>query len=250
MKEPTKLIDAFVLATQARVFKKKFKSLRANSSFEHIHTLRVNIRQMRSILWLYKKSNSEFRFRSLSHLLSKVSRQLGKVRTLDVAIQDSKKFRIRNKVLLKKRNLAEMSLQKMTSHKKRQQLNQKLLRALKKLESYPQSRLKAGVLELQARVRQWKYNKHQNPKELHRLRKIVKKTRYTLEAFARPVPSLEKLQEHLGRGHDFDALQTYLGKNKKVEQAAKRRYRLAQREKTLVLKSAIQNLNQIQKSIH
>ena len=58
-------------------------------------------------------------------------------------------------------------------------------------------------------------------KKMHQFRILLKKIRYGLEAIGQSSPSLEEMQEHLGKIHDMDVLQSMKGKKEILEIAKK-----------------------------
>jgi len=60
--------------------------------------------------------------------------------------------------------------------------------------------------------------KQMDQEELHRLRIVLKKVRYGLEAVGQFYLKLQTIQGLLGQIHDLETLQRLRGKNKKVQE--------------------------------
>lgn len=73
----------------------------------------------------------------------------------------------------------------------------------------------------------------------------MKKIRYALEAFGRPVEPLQKLQDHLGDAHDLNVLGEILGKHHKVKQDERKFRRKAIRQAKPALKFAQRQMKAI-----
>lgn len=212
------------------------------SDKKSVHSLRVTVRRLRAVLWLGTHSSPRLSFKSLPSMLRKLGQALGKLRDLDVAIQDSSNYHMNMKSLIPQRILNAENLLHQVDPKNVKQILFQLDKALEKLQKHPELDLNAGLLMLRGQLNPWLKKNKIRDNQLHKLRIFAKKTRYTLEAVGKPVRPLKKLQNLLGRGHDLEVLQDLLGKNVVVKSDEVFQYQKAKRVIKPALHFAIKQL--------
>lgn len=163
-----------------------------------VHSLRKIIRRLRVVMKLMGLRSEHKKFKKLAHTL-------GYLRDLDVAKINANIFDLDQK---------EINLKRI-KHKKKvvDYLNKERIRKLRKILSNVQDllldmaerNLSTPLKKLSTEVQGWKNHKISS-KNLHELRIIFKKIRYTLEALGRPAEELKVLQDTLGQAHDLDVL--------------------------------------------
>ena len=204
------------VSQEAKVFKNLSKKTKKNPAKKKVHKLRVSIRKMRTIL----KEDGD---------LKKLSNALGKVRDLDVAIENTKLYEVDPTNLKLERKASRKKLQKKLE--KRKTINKELKKP--KIKPSPQ-------VELIEELKSWSHPLKDD--DLHPFRKTVKEIRYVLEASGRKTDYLRNLQSELGKVHDLAVLASYYEKNLSIE---KDRKKAATRAKKLIPKTIQQALKQL-----
>lgn len=179
-----------------------------------VHDLRVEVRRLRTILWVFRSEsrNADF-LRKLDRDLRKLNHYLGKVREVDVAIDDSKSFNFNTRHLKRMRDKRRQALKKYLERRKG-----KLLRHL---EASADCRLTTrsmqdGVGKLIGELSSMR-NGCSTKAKMHKLRIRIKRARYLMEAFDEDTGSLRELQSLLGRVHDLELLRDLAGGNSKLD---------------------------------
>lgn len=184
---------------------------------EDIHKLRVGIRRARTVLWLLKNSSAKIFVKGLDTELRKVAKSLGTVRDLDVAILAAKNFGVEYECLLKERKAHQKKLRGLITLKRRKRLEKQLTLALKTAKAETPIVLRKARQKLKLRLNKELSQNLENQKSLHHIRLSLKKARYALEAMAKSVDPLKRVQTLLGSAHDLERLQTLTKKNRRIE---------------------------------
>lgn len=196
------------LKQQEREFAKSANSLHHKPRGKNVHELRVTARRLHAILWILRKSAPHFKFRQLNRSLKKMTRVLGRARELDVAIKDAETYGLSTRKLKKQRKKFREQARKSLPVRKSKKLLRELAAVQQKLQLQPDFDPAQTVSTLR--------NLNFRTDDLHRVRISIKKIRYAREAIAKPVASLTRLQEALGRVHDLEILEKLAGKKKKI----------------------------------
>lgn len=236
----TPIVD--YLSRQKELFENQFRRTYQVPTKKNIHDLRVTVRRIRAALWLTEKGSPHIPYGKLPTSLRELGHVLGKLRELDVAIQDATFYRLKTKKLKSQRRTEKQKLLSKIESKHYMKILCNLETAVKKLRQKPELDLKVGLLRLRERIIPWMRKKKINDNELHDLRIIVKKIRYVLESVERPIYPLRKLQTPLGRGHDLEILQELSGKSKKIQTDSSAYYQKARKIILPTLHFAIEQL--------
>ena len=182
-----------------------------------LHELRVAIRRTRAAYWILRKSSPDNRFKKLDRDLKSLGKALGKVRELDVAIQDASHYGIDSSKLKARRKVVQNRLRKRLSRDQRNRLGRRL-----SVAGQVASRISPLLFnEAHDNLRTWlnhvKRRRMHGQRRLHRLRVSIKKARYALEAMGKPIGPIRSLQDLLGDAHDLEILRALVGKNAKMK---------------------------------
>ena len=182
-------------------------------------------------------------FKKGSRDLKRLLAALGRVRELDVAIADARKYRVGGKRLKKHRRAARRALAAQTNSARRRRLSRELDHALEKMRRHREQTVAPAILRMQSRLALLADQKLSGPRDFHKLRIAAKKARYVLENLDRSVGPLRELQNVLGRAHDLEVLQARLGKLKSAEREAQGHYGKARRMIPSVMRFAERTLD-------
>jgi CHAD domain-containing protein len=169
------------------------------------HDLRVLIRRMDATLKLMKDYIPKVHYQKVRKILNNVLDRVGEYRNIDVLHDDEKEFQLDLNLDFHKK----VPLKKFISKKEFKTLENELIWIEKRMEEMTEIPLKDRTLALKRKLNEWKRHKLFSNKDLHQFRIFMKRVRYSLEAFSLPVSRMKSLQDHLGRFHDLEVLQTY-----------------------------------------
>lgn len=178
------------------------KRVHAHPSEENIHDLRVEVRRILSLSRI-------FNLQKLSPLKD-LSRDLGKLRDLDVGIKNARKFNLDSSQLVRDREGTRHEIVKFTGRKNRKELAFELKEARKHLKKKVLKKLRPIETDF-FKAFQDKFSEDLTDANAHELRIFLKKARYFLEALKGPVEDMERLQDKLGDVHDLDVLMDFYG---------------------------------------
>jgi CHAD domain-containing protein len=182
-----------------------------------VHDLRVAIRRTRAVLWVLRHSSVDIYFNDLERKLRKLGKSLGRVRELNVAIEDAGRYHVDSSQLVARQKNAQKKLRKQIDRVQMNKLIKRLSALEKEVGSINTSFLKGAREDLRRKLsRQLKKQDH-GQTDFHGLRITVKKTRYALETMGKPVEPLKRLQDILGDAHDLEVLQAFIGKDVKIK---------------------------------
>jgi CHAD domain-containing protein len=182
-----------------------------------VHKLRVAVRRAQTTFWCLKHSTTHLRFKKLSRHLHKLEQALGRVRELDVAIEDAKSYEIDSSSMKLRRKLYQKKLRKLISKKKMETLL-KELNAAERVAWSKSPILLTGTRYVLGKLIEKKI-KHpiHSQRKLHSLRIDLKKIRYALEALGKSIDPIKPLQTLLGDAHDLEVLQKLSKKSSKAK---------------------------------
>lgn len=238
--ESALLID---FKTYVKKFEKQVRRTRREISPKNVHQLRVTVRRIRAVLWLAEHGTPSLSFGKLKVKLRQLGQALGSLREIDVAIRDAEKHDLPTNRLKKKRKSARRDLKRQMTAKPSLKMMARLDEALGKIKKRREFNISHGVSLLQKRILPWTHRVLRTGDDFHRLRIITKKTRYALEAIGKPSRPLRDLQEILGKGHDLEVLQNYLGKEPALQAEMKKQYNQARRLVRPTIRFAVKSLN-------
>jgi CHAD domain-containing protein len=182
-----------------------------HASSSRVHKLRIAIRRRRAVLWILERSLPGVQAQKLDKHLRKFGKLLGSIRELDVAIKDSKKYGLDASALESKRKRRRRAaLQYMNKHRRRRLLHE-MAAVLAAIRSHKRLDLNASLGDVRLRLSCWQNRRPSGATELHRFRIAVKKMRYVLDALGKSVEPLAAIQKLLGRAHDLETLQRFVG---------------------------------------
>lgn len=204
---------------EAQTFKELAQKTKKKPQIERVHKLRVSIRKMRSVL----KDDKD---------LKKLSKALGKVRDLDVAIENTKIYQVDPTPLKIERKAHRKKLKQKLEKRK------EISRDLKKPKIKP-----SPQVELIENLKTWSHPL--KDEELHPFRKTIKEVRYILEATGRKTEYLKQLQTELGKIHDLVVLEKYYKKNISIEKDRKATTRIVKKLIPHAIAHALKDLRSI-----
>lgn len=216
MRHSPQLID--YLKMQTDVINRLLPAVSRTLKQTDIHQLRVGIRRARTALWLLKNSSAQVHIKSLDSELRKLTNALGKVRDLDVAILDAKKFGVEIDRLRTERKAAQKKLRNLVTSKCRIRMRKKLNAAINAAKAADTIVLKNAREKLKVKLNKELGKNLKKQKSLHHIRLTLKKARYALEALQKPVDQLKRVQTALGTAHDLEKLQVLTKKNRRVQE--------------------------------
>lgn len=165
-----------------------------------VHEIRVALHRILSLLGLTKIKSPG---------LKKMDKALGKVRDMDVAIQNAHHYKLDDSELVHNRKKHEKKAEKLI-RKKSKSLLKELRADNEKFEG--QFDLKSTSEDLHHSLQE--IDPKIPEKELHEIRIQLKKVRYLFEAAGRSVKKLKNMQDLLGEVHDLQVLETYFNKER------------------------------------
>ena len=142
-----KLLD--YLDNQARVFKKQGRKTFKNPSPESVHKLRVNVRRIRAVIWLSEHGDPKLSFKKLSSSLRRLSRSLGEIRQLDVAVKDAKTYKLTIANLNCRFQPIKKRLHNEIDRKHRIKIFHQIKKASRKIEKHPELNLAMAISKLE-----------------------------------------------------------------------------------------------------
>ena len=210
---------------------------------DHVHDLRVLTRRLRADLWLVPTSARSRAIRRARHDLQRLGTVLGTQREGDVALEDAVGFGRDRGVIERRLGAARGQVIRSLRPKKRMRYINHLQRAARDVSSVDTHVVLSQVRRLQDRLQRAIEHPPTTNRARHRLRISVKKARYVLEATNCPVTPLVKLQDHLGRWHDFMVLSSVAGRTSQITRARNREWMMARRLVRPALRQAIHSLS-------
>lgn len=213
-------------AVQTRKLSGLLRTNLRQSSARNVHDLRVTIRRVRAILTLLKESSKHARKSRLERELRSINQALGKIRDIDVGIANARHYGIDATPMKSRRQILEKRLKSRLAPSKQKRTNALLANFHTQIkERGKQSNglnTSKGTRKLRRQLKNRGTKRLSEDRQLHELRILFKKTRYTLEALGQSIHPLRKVQNNLGRLHDLSVLQDLAGKNKALKQDMKK----------------------------
>ena len=177
------------------------KKVHKKPSEKSVHKLRVASRRINSL--------NEIINREKNGELTKLVKKLGKLRDLDVGLENARKFGLDTDELEADRSKRKKQLINFSRKKNRKKLSFELVdteKSLKKELNNLDQIVDDFFLDLADR-----FTEELDEDHLHKFRVALKKARYFLEALGAQVESLSEIQETLGQIHDLDVLMDKFG---------------------------------------
>jgi len=218
-------------------------------SNDDVHDLRVTTRRLRAALWVVRHCMIDVHPERVHRELRSIGRALGERRMWDIALADAEHYRAGTSEIEKERRRAHANMRRALQRAR----VRKLVTSLHKLErEIPGLMLEKLVPWLRDYEWELAYHLGQPPKtpgERHELRIQAKKTRYVLECLGRRAPSIEKLQDHLGREHDLAVLHEIIGATRALVRDARIARIRADRVMPSALRSGMRQLRILQREL-
>lgn len=231
---------------QKEEFHRYSKKVHKNLDKESVHQLRLHIRRIRLLLWLIKNSTSKISVKRLDHKLDKLGEKVGKVRELQVAIDDAKNYGIKTAELKKRKRKPQKKLANELQKKEIKKLEDGVSSVMQKFSKQKNFSYSEALKKLSKRTSDWSGPLNGGTEELHQLRKDLKKVHYLLTAFEKKHGELELLLDSLGRVHDLEMLEELTGTKKvKLDYDRKNHIKKAAALKKTALQTASKELNQV-----
>lgn len=251
MRDPREKVDLARLDAEAAV--RRLRGL-ARETAKHrtvgnVHDLRVLSRRLRSELWLVPKKRRKDHFRKARRRLRHLGKVLGKERMYDVAIRDGERFRRKVGNLRRDRRAARDAVRKLLRRRWRKGSFSGVEEALRDLDRVPRPSLVPRLERLRADLKKAARHAARSDRARHRLRLALKKARYVLDLFHRPVPTLEALQKRLGRWHDYVVLIELTGRSRRVAAARDDQWKRAARCAPRAILDALRALRALERAL-
>ena len=236
------LIAIKLLNSYSKELLKEFKKHKKTRNPESIHQIRVNLRRLKSVLYLFSYAFPSQKIRAWNKEVKYLLRRLNKPRDIHVMIEKLKKIAVTNRECLFILNEINKYLQEL-KNKQEKKLTDTLEKAHNKnmlsdiLQFCKRYNKKANGHLTPSSLKILSFHCHRKLKpllnefssyrsclsdsekvaEVHKSRLLIKKIRYILEILKTYYPSLNKflkinadLQEILGKIHDRDVLLDFL----------------------------------------
>ncbi|HET6462899.1 MAG TPA: CHAD domain-containing protein [Candidatus Krumholzibacteria bacterium] len=231
----------------------KFEELATTNTDElsedDVHDLRVTTRRLRAALWVLRHCMLNKTAERCHRELRSVGMALGERRMWDIAQRDAESHGADTSEIERQRGHAHAKLRRALERSR----IRRLVTTLQKLEAeLPGVMLEKLAPWLQGYEWELAYRLVQPPKTpetRHELRIQAKKTRYVLECLGRRAPSLEKLQDHLGREHDLHLLRGIIGAKRGLAADARAAHARANRVMPAALRSGMRQLHMLQRDL-
>ena len=217
-------------------------------SADDVHDLRVTTRRLRSSLSVLRHC-SDLSDAKARRELRALGRVLGERRMLDIALGDAKRYGVDTDAIEKRREWADAGLRRALKPARVKALLAHLREAEKSMAQASFDRLAHWLESLEWEIAYRLMVAPRAPDERHDLRIQLKKVRYVIESLGRRSPSMQKLQDALGKEHDLAVLQSLAGRIARAsrdERAARKR---ADRIRPTALRSAMVNLRAIRRAL-
>ena len=205
------------LKTQFRTVELLMPKVSHRPCGKSVHQLRLATGRARVGLWVLEHSPRALRFKELGHDLRKLGKILGEVREVEVAIHDANHYGIELFDIKSRRGKAQKKIKKLVSEKKRNNLSKQFADAQNRIRKFGRVSFSMARDELIFKIRRELVLCLRGETKPHKLRIVLKKTRYALEAMGKRTGQMKLLQTVLGEEHDLVTLQTYMEKNKELK---------------------------------
>jgi CHAD domain-containing protein len=193
-----------------------------------VHQFRVTLRRLRAGMRFVKKDSKAHKF---THRMGS-SRNLGRLRELEVALKDAKLYRVDDHLIRLRLSMMQKRNQLLIGKHQLNKLVADLKASLKNIKIKKRN-IKGEIEEIQIRLNRWQRPLPKSRNQFHRFRIDIKRARYAMEALgceALLLQKLQKLQDILGRGHDLAVLQRFVGRNQSIRKDEMAYYQKASRE--------------------
>lgn len=229
---------------QSRRFRVLLRESSRSLTADNVHDLRVCLRRLRAALWVLKKNRASPKVSKLDKHLHALLRKFGSLRETQVAQRDAASYRISHRSFhsqIEKKKKALRKILKSSSRKKIELRLEEFKKSLHKRGSTPQ---KEALKKILGRLHPWQQRKLK-PRDLHPLRILIKKTRYTLESLGKELEPLELLQDDLGKVHDLEVLREHVGRYPRLAEDERKASRKAISSVQPAIEFAINRIEQM-----
>ena len=223
---------------QIRAAEKHYTRALKKDSVKDIYQLRVAIRRLRMILQLLKTNKAKTLKASELKSVNRIWKALGKLRDLDVALENAHAFGLDTTMLKRERKKAYPKILSKLKTGKLDVIIKSLEKLSKKItdeDLKPKSLARKLLKDLD--------RKYSSITDLHELRIVLKKTRYLLESLEVPITQFKIYQTVLGELNDLENLLHTFKKDKAVTAAKERKLALAKKIVGPAQKLAIKKLS-------
>lgn len=231
------------LSSQLNSYKKFLDLPTRKLKLKERHQLRVLTRRLQAVLKLIESVISPKKYKKVLSNLKRLENGLGALRKLDVAKKDARENKMNTRILIPLRKAAEKEVKSSISYRHRKKVFKGMSQIKGCLDDSPLFHVNKPILKLRDKITLWSKQKELSKKELHRLRILIKKTRYTLEVLNLPCHKLKLFQDDLGRIHDFETLGRIFANHKQTNMKTRKLQKKVNRVKDEVLKFALSQLS-------
>jgi CHAD domain-containing protein len=218
-------------------------------SQDDVHHMRVTTRRLRASLWVVRHCMESKRAEQLHRDLRGIGQALGERRMWDIALDDAEHYRGETREIKKRRERAHARMRRALRNGRVRAAAKDLKRLERAISGMMLERLAPWLQGYEWELAYGLMRRPETPKKRHELRIQAKKVRYVLECLGRRVPSLEKLQDHLGREHDLIVVREIIGAKRGLARDQRIARTSANRVMPRALRSAMRQLHALQKEI-
>lgn len=205
------------LESQRKAFEDLQTKVRKKATAGKVHKLRVLTRRLRAPLWLALQCHDTKAIHKAQRGLRKFGRALGELRKWDVAMEDAETYGEDTSEIESQRRKAENVLRAELKSRWLEKLPRILRKAIDDIAEIPPAQLASPLEPLRRALLDMLEHSPKTKPARHHLRIRLKRVRYLLESLGHESLSLEKLQDSLGREHDFYFLQSVVGRKSVIQ---------------------------------
>ncbi len=202
-----KLLQDFVEVAQ---------DLRNQPGPKEVHRLRILSRRIRAGLSLLTPQASSKADLKVQKHMQHLGKKLGKVRELDVLLEDAAAYDFNTEDLQRKRAKQARKLQKYLNRQLQEELEELFIILLVSLEDRDIDTTARLSKAIQDDHSSWPDRFPKGTHRQHQLRIQIKRTIYRKEIVNQTTTQLRLFQRNLGRAHDLEMLQEVFGKKKNL----------------------------------
>jgi len=246
---PAKAVFARDWARRTKILKRIARKTPDKLTVDDVHDLRVTTRRLRASLSVLRRCMTVPAAQDARADLRSLGKTLGRRRMLDVALIDARHYGADTAALEKRIARTRSSLRTALKPKRTGRLIRRLERVERAIPGASFERLSPWLQNIEWELAYRLIQPPDTPEGRHQLRIQIKKARYLIESLGHRSRTLQKLQDHLGREHDLDVLQTLVGRVPRATKDHRRARSGANRVMAPALRSALRTLRTIRRDL-
>lgn len=216
---------------------------------DHVHDLRVLTRRLRADLWLVPKSRRTRRMKKARRDLKQLASVLGEQRKYDVALEDATHYHRGTKKIKSCLKTARKNVKRALLKQKRKSYSLEIKKAVRDMNRLSAASFVPHILAVKRSLGSASRRPPRTANARHHLRIEIKKARYILDTLNNDVPSLNRLQEHLGRWHDLVVLSGLSRADKSLSIAREREWNTAEHLLKPTIRQTTRSLDALAKKL-